>query len=98
MPHALWLKSINLTAAYTARIPTTDEIFLETRLGTKFPVPMLTSNTRHYLLDDLQFMFTDFAGFEIKHQYGSLPPTFTCANHKVLIDVVVHVKQVRVHD
>ena len=98
IPHALWLKSINWTTAYTARIPATDEIFLETRLGTKSPVPMLTSNARHYLLDDLQFMFTDFAGFEIKHQYGSLPPTFTFVNHKVSIGLVVQFKQGRVHD
>jgi hypothetical protein len=40
-------------------------------------------------------MLTDFFGFEIKHQYGSLPPTFTFLNNRVSLGFVVQFKQDR---
>lgn len=96
VPHVLRLKKISLTSTYTARFPSTDELFLETRRHTAKPVPMLTSNTRHYLQDDLQFMFSDYVGFEIKQQYGSLPPAFSFVDNRVAIGLVLQLKQGKV--
>jgi hypothetical protein len=96
VPHVLHLKKITLSSSYIARIPTSDELFLETRHHTAKPVPMLTSNTRHYLQDDLQFMFTDYVGFEIKEQYGSLPPAFSFVDNRVAIGLVLQLKQGKV--
>jgi hypothetical protein len=95
IPHVWRFKKINLSSNYTARIPTTDELFLETR-HQKTPVPMLTSNTRHYLQNDLQFMATDYFGFEIKQQYGSLPPAFSFVDNRVSIGLVFQLKQGKV--
>jgi hypothetical protein len=95
VPHVLHFKKITLASTYTARIPTADELFLETRHTSK-PVPMLTSNTRHYLQDDLQFMFSDYVGFEIKQQYGSLPPAFSFVDNRVSIGLVLQLKQDKV--
>jgi hypothetical protein len=95
IPHVWRFKKINLSSNYTARIPTTDELFLETR-HQKTPLPMLTSNTRHYLQNDLQFMATDYFGFEIKQQYGSLPPAFSFVDNRVSIGLVFQLKQGKV--
>lgn len=93
VPNVWHFKKISLTSTYTARIPTTDELFLETRHHNAKPVPMLTSNTRHYLQDDLQFMLSDYFGFEIKQQYGSLPPAFSFVDNRVSIGLAVQLKQ-----
>lgn len=95
IPRIWRFKKINLSSSYTGRIPTTDELFLETRHHTT-PVPMLTSNTRHYLQDDLQFMASDYFGFEIKQQYGSLPPAFSFVDNRVSIGLVFQLKQGKV--
>lgn len=95
VPHVLHFKKITLASTYTARIPTTDELFLETRHTSK-PVPMLASNTRNYLQDDLQFMLSDYVGFEIKQQYGSLPPAFSFVDNRVSIGLVLQLKQGKV--
>jgi hypothetical protein len=76
VPEVFHLNKIALGSSYTARIPTTDELFLETR-HTANPVPLLTSQTRHYLENNIQFMASEYVGFQIKHQYGSLPAAFT---------------------
>ncbi len=96
VPNVLRFKNITISSTYTARIPTTNELFLETRQHTSSPIPELTSNTRHYLENDIQFMFATYTGFEIKHQYGSLPPTFTFVDNRVAIGLVVQFKQDRV--
>jgi hypothetical protein len=96
VPSAFWFKKINISSSYTARIPTTNELFLETRDHTAKPIPELTSNVRHYLENDIQFMFTNYVGFEIKHQYGSLPPTFTLVDNRVAIGLVAQIKQDKV--
>jgi hypothetical protein len=95
VPQILHLNKISLSSSYTARIPTTDELFLETR-HTQTPIPLLTSKTRHYLEDNLQFMVTEYAGFQIKHQYGSLPPAFNFVDHKVSVGLVFAFKETRV--
>jgi len=95
VPQVLHLNKISLSSSYTARIPTRDELFLETR-HTQTPIPLLTSQTRHYLENNLQFMVTEYAGFQIKHQYGSLPPAFSFVDHKVSVGLVFAFKQTKV--
>jgi hypothetical protein len=95
IPQVLHLSKITLSSSYTARIPTRDELFLETRHQTT-PLPLLTSQTRHYIQNSLQFMFTDYFGIQIKHTYGSLPPAFSFVQNSGSIGLVVAFKQTRV--
>lgn len=87
IPQVLKLNKISVSSSYTVRIPTRDELFLETR-NTKNPIPKLTSGTRHYLENNIQFMFTEYLGFQIKHKFGELPPAFKFANHSVSVGLV----------
>jgi hypothetical protein len=95
IPQILHLNKISVTSNYTARILTRDELFLETR-NTKDPIPKLTSGTRNYLENNIQFMFTEYAGFQIKHKFGTLPPAFKFVNHSVSIGLVFQFKETRV--
>ena len=95
IPQVLHLSKISLSSSYTARIPTRDELFLETR-NQKTPLPLLTSRTRHYVENSLQFMFTDYFGLQIKHKYGSLPPAFTFVQNSGSIGLVIAFKETRV--
>jgi hypothetical protein len=95
VPKVWRLNKISLTSSYTARIPTTDEVFIETRHTAK-PVPELTSNTRNYIQNTLTFMLTDYVGIQIKHQYGSLPPAFSFVQNSGSIGLVFALKETRV--
>jgi hypothetical protein len=95
IPQVLHLSRISLTSSYVARIPTTHELFLETR-HTKTPLPELTSKTRHYVQNTLSFMFTDYFGIQVKHQYGSLPPAFNFVQNSGSVGLVFAFKQTRV--
>jgi hypothetical protein len=95
IPKILRLNRISLTSSYTARIPTTNEVFIETR-HTATPLPELSSNTRHYLQNTLNLMFTDYFGIQIKHQYGSLPPAFSFVQNSGSIGLVFAFKEARV--
>jgi hypothetical protein len=95
IPKILRLNKISLTSSYIARIPTTNEVFIETR-HTASPLPELSSNTRHYIQNTLNFMFTDYFGIQIKHQYGSLPPAFSFVQNSGSIGLVFAFKETRV--
>jgi hypothetical protein len=95
VPRILRLNRISVSSSYTGRIPTSDELFLETR-NQKKPVPLLTSQTRLYVENNLQFMFTDYIGMQIKHKYGSLPPAFSFVNNSGAVGLVIAFKQTRV--
>ena len=95
IPQILKLNKISITSSYTARILTRDELFLETR-HTKDPIPELRSGTRHYLENNIQFMVTEYLGFQIKHKFGDLPPAFKFANHSVSIGLVYAFNQTKV--
>jgi hypothetical protein len=92
IPQVLHLNKITLSSSYTARIPTTDELFLETR-NTKTPIPMLTSQTRNWIQNNLQFNFTEYFGIQIKHQYGSIPPAFSFVQNSGSIGLVFSFKR-----
>jgi hypothetical protein len=97
IPQVLRLKKITLTSSYTARIPTTDELFLETR-NTKTPIPLLTSQTRNWVQNSLQFNITDYVGIQIKHQYGSIPPAFSFVQNSGSIGLVFSLAQSKSKD
>jgi hypothetical protein len=92
IPQIFHLNKITLSSSYTARIPTTDELFLETR-NTKTPIPMLTSQTRNWIQNSLQFNFTEYIGIQIKHQYGSIPPAFSFVQNSGSVGLVLSFKQ-----
>jgi hypothetical protein len=95
IPRVLRLSKISVTSSYTARIPTRNEVFLETRHRAT-PFPELASNTRHYIQNTLNFMLTDYVGIQIKHQYGSLPPAFSFVQNSGSIGLVFALKETRV--
>ncbi len=94
IPNILRLNKISITSSYTARIPTTNEVFIETRHVAK-PTPELSSNTRNFVQNAINFMLTDYLGIQIKHQYGSLPPAFNLAQNSGSIGLVLALKETR---
>ncbi len=86
-------KAVRFNSSYTIRLPARDEIFLETRLHTQKPVPLLESNPRHYLENNLSFPITDFFSFTFQHSYGSLPPSFQFTNHRGSVGILFQAKQ-----
>ncbi len=92
IPNVLHLSKISLSSSYTARIPATDELFLETR-NTKSPIPLVTSQTRNWVQNSLQFNITELVGIQIKHQYGSLPPAFSFVQNSGSIGLVFAFKK-----
>jgi hypothetical protein len=92
IPNVLHLSKISLSSSYTARIPTTDELFLETR-NTKSPIPLMTSQTRNWIQNSLQFNITELVGIQIKHQYGALPPAFSFVQNSGSIGLVFAFKK-----
>jgi hypothetical protein len=95
VPKVLRLSKISITSSYTARIPTTDEVFIETRHRAN-PVPELSSNTRNFVQNTINFMLTDYFGIQIKHQYGSLPPAFNLVQNSGSIGLIFALKETRV--
>jgi hypothetical protein len=95
IPKVLHLSKISVTSSYIARIPTTDEVFIETRHTAK-PFPELTDRTRNFVQNAVNFMITDYVGIQIKHQYGSLPPAFSFVQNSGSIGLVFTLKEARV--
>jgi len=95
IPNVFHLSKISITSSYIARIPTRDEVFIETRHTSK-PFPELTDRTRNYVQTAINFMVTDYFGFQIKHQYGSLPPAFSFVQNSGSIGLVFALKETRV--
>jgi hypothetical protein len=87
--------AINFTSSYIVRLPARDELFLETRLHTTDPVPLLGTNPRHYAENNLTFNVTNFFAFKVQHSYGSLPPAFSFTDNKGSVGIVFQAKQPR---
>jgi hypothetical protein len=87
--------AIRLNSSYTLRLPARDEIFLETRRHTTNPVPLLETNPRHYVENNLIFQFNDFLGLKIQHSYGALPPTFLFNDQRISTGIVFQAFQPR---
>lgn len=95
VPNIWKLNKISLTTSYTPRIPTTDEVFIETRNVSK-PRPELTDKARNYVQSTLNFMLTEYLGIQIKYQYGSLPPAFNFVQSSGSTGLVLGFKETRV--
>ena len=95
VPRVWRLNRISITSSYTARIPTTNEVFIETR-NTATPMPELSSNTRNFVQNAVNFMLTEYVGIQIKHQYGALPPAFNFVQNSGSIGLVFSLKEIRV--
>jgi hypothetical protein len=91
IPKALGITDITVSSSYTARIPTTDEVFIETRHTAK-PIPELSSNTRNFVQNSLSFKLSKYIAFQIKHQYGALPPAFSFVQNSGSIGLVFSLK------
>jgi hypothetical protein len=83
-PKALGLKEIDWTSDYRDRILATEEPFIDTR-GT--PRAYLARGSRHRITNTITFQLNEFIGISVKHEYGSLPPSFTLIDNKVTIGV-----------
>jgi len=92
IPKACFLGKVTLTSSYTARIPTTNEVFIENR-NTAKPKPELTSNTRNFVQNTINFSLTSYVAIQIKHQYGALPPAFNLVRNSGSIGLVFALKE-----
>jgi hypothetical protein len=86
---------VSLTTDYEVRLPNQAELFSDSTIkvnGQDTPVYRYSRQARHHLTNDLSLMLNDYWGFSVKHEYGSLPPTFNLVNHKVSIGLTFKVK------
>jgi hypothetical protein len=80
--------AIRLNSSYIVRLPARDELFLETRRHTSNPVPLLETNPRHYVENNLIVQFNDFLGLKIQYSYGALPPAFRFNDQRIATGIV----------
>jgi hypothetical protein len=90
-------KGVELSSAYTVRLPAVDEIFTSTKLvdGQSVDVPFLGNKARHYIKQELDFKLNDFFSLTFKHEYGALPPVFRMVDHKASVGFAFSLRQVR---
>jgi hypothetical protein len=91
------IKKLVFSADYAARLPTTRELFLETRdLPDKAdPVMFFTRRVRHHVTAGVKLSLTDYIGFKIEYEHGSLPPAFKVVDHSGKIGLVFQARQSR---
>lgn len=95
-PNLPFLSKISLSATYAVRIPALPEVFTPTTLNNKgqtVDVPVLSTQARHHVTDELDFTFSKPFAFTIKHEYGEVPPVFRVVDHKVSIGLTVMIQQ-----
>jgi hypothetical protein len=92
-----YLPKIGISANYTARIPTTNEIFTNTHYisatGKTVSLPVMSSQVRHHVTDELDLTIAKPFSISIKHEYGELPPGFRTVDNKVTIGLTIMLKQ-----
>lgn len=90
-------KGMELTSAYTLRLPAVDEIFTSTTTvnGQSVDVPFLSSKARHYIKQELDFKLSDFFSLALKHEYGAIPPAFRMVDHKASVGITFSLRQTR---
>lgn len=92
VPH---FKQISMENDYDARFLARPEIFLETRLGTANPVPLITGRTRQHVANTLTLKITDLLGVTFKHELGSLPPAYCYIDHRFTVGFTLQLKENR---
>lgn len=92
-----FLQQIGVTSTYTARIPAKNEVFTNTSYnsgtGKSTDVPILSSQVRHHVTDELDLVIAKPFSITIKHEYGELPPVFRKVDNKVSIGFTVMLQQ-----
>jgi hypothetical protein len=86
------VERVDLTAAYEVRLPATDEIFLETRVDGDDPEVQANRRARHWVDVTADVMVNDYAGINVRYEYGSLPPAFSFVDHKGTLGLVIKFK------
>src|SRR5208337_1424633 len=95
-PNLSFLSKISLSATYAVRIPALPEVFTPTTLNNKgqtVDVPVLSTQARHHVTDELDFTFSKPFALTIKHEYGEVPPVFRVVDHKVSIGLTIMFQQ-----
>jgi len=90
-------KGIELSSAYTLRLPVVDEIFTNTKTvnGQAVDVPFLGTNPRHYIKEELDLKVTNNFSLAIKHEYGAIPSAFRMVDHKVSVGLTYSLRQTK---
>jgi len=92
-----YLSQIGVSANYTARIPTTNEIFTNVHYisatGKTVSLPVMSSQVRNHVSDELDFTIAKPFSISVKHEYGELPPGFRTVDNKVTIGLTVMLQQ-----
>ena len=92
-----WLPKIEVSCNYTARVPTTNEIFTNTHYisetGKTVSLPVMSSQVRHHVTDELDLTVAKPFSITIKHEYGELPPGFRTVDNKITIGLTVMLQQ-----
>jgi hypothetical protein len=92
-----YLSQIGVSANYTAFIPATNEIFTNTHYvsatGKTLSVPVMSSQVRNHVTDELDLTVAKPFSITIKHEYGELPPGFRTVDNKVTIGLTIMLQQ-----
>ena len=92
-----YLTQLTFTSNYTARIPARPEIFTYTQYnsatGKSTDLPMIGSQARHHVKNELDITFAKPFSLTIKHEYGELPAAFRKVNNSISIGLTVMFKQ-----
>jgi hypothetical protein len=92
-----YLQQIGVTSNYTARMPATDEIFINTHYisatGKTVSIYTMSNQTRNHVKDELDLTIAKPFSITIKHEYGELPPGFRTIRNKVSIGLTIQLQQ-----
>jgi hypothetical protein len=84
----IFFQGIHIANTYRVRLPATAEVYTLTTTnaaGKSVDVPALSTQARHYLKNELNFVLWKQLSFSVTHEYGTLPPAFRLVDQKVSI-------------
>ena len=100
-PETTYFNSFQVTASYQVRIPSSAEIFYDSRFAPVDPKsgkkgatpPLLGTQARHSIDTKLTYSFVKWAGISFEHTYGSLPPAFSFSGDSFAVGLTFTLKQ-----
>jgi hypothetical protein len=95
------LYGVAFKALYEVRVLSDEEAFLDPRhaavdpaTGKKGDAPLEAGRQpRHHAEASFSYLFAEFAGVEVKYEYGSVPPAFALSDHTLTLNVALTLKQ-----
>jgi hypothetical protein len=92
---------IAFKAAYVVRFLSADEPFMDPRHATvdpttgkkKDPPLEFGDQPRHHAEASINYLFAEWAGVDLKYEYGGLPPAFVLTDHTLTFEVTLTLKQ-----